>query len=364
MCKHFYEPEPFVKPLEKIEMKKTLVAVAAMAAVTGAMADVTIGGNFDEIWLSTKLNSSVKTTHIVGSGYGNGALADTFLTISGSEDLGNGMKASFKLEPRLDPNAAAYTMANRESWVGVSGAFGAAQIGTTYSPMFNLVAAGTDVGGVSNMIGSNYVLAHTSSISQGNSSINYTLPSLVSGLTVQAGIIKGGANSNGTTPGAGDGQGFAVNYAIGAFTAGYGTQSNKNTALAIYTPSGAVAGTATTVQAAANGTSMKQTATGLTYDLGMAKLTYLSANASLTGDKVSTSQFGVSVPVGAVTLNYMNGSQSTSDNGTVTKQKSSQLQAKYSLSKRTTAYFASGSMASSTGTNKLTQSGIGIAHSF
>jgi predicted porin len=351
--------------LEKIEMKKTLVAVAAMAAVTGAMADVTLSGNIDQNWLTTKLNSSSKTTDIVGSGYGNGALGDTFLTMAGSEDLGGGMKASFKMEPRLDPNASAYTMTNRESWVGISGGFGAVQIGTTYSPMFNLVAAGTDVGGVSNMIGSNYVLGGTASIGQGNSSINYTLPSLMTGLSIQAGIIKGGKASNSATPGAGDGQGFAVSYAVGAFTAGFGTQSNKNTALAIFTPTGASTGTATSVQAAVAGTNMKQSATGLTYDLGLAKLTYLTGKASLTGDSVKTDQYGISVPVGAITLNYMTGTQSTNDGGTVTKQKSNQMQAKYALSKRTTAYFATGSMSASTGTaDKLTQQGIGIAHSF
>lgn len=347
-------------------MKKTLVAVAAMAAVTGAMADVTLSGNIDENWMSSKLNSTVKTTDIVGSGYGNGALGDTFLTIAGSEDLGGGMKASFKLEPRLDPNASAYTMANRESWVGVSGGFGAVQIGTTYSPMFNLVAAGTDVGGVSNMIGSNYVLAGTASIGQGNSSINYTLPSIAPGLSAQLGIIKGGANSLSTTAaGAGDGQGFALNYATGGLTIGYGTQINKNTALNRYSPTGAATATATTVQAAAVGVSMKQSATGLTYDLGMAKLTYLSAKASLSGDSVKTDQFGISIPVGSITLAYMNGNQTNNDGGTVTKQKSSQMQAKYSLSKRTTAYFATGSMSATTGTpDKLTQQSIGLAHSF
>ncbi|NBS76956.1 MAG: porin [Betaproteobacteria bacterium] len=349
-------------------MKKTLVAVAAMAAVTGAMADVTLSGNIDQAWLTTKLNSTSKTTDIQGSGYGNGGLGDTFLTMAGSEDLGGGMKASFKMEPRLDPNAAAHTMTNRESWVGISGGFGAVQIGTTYSPMFNLVSAGTDVGGVSNMIGSNYVTGGTASIGQGNSSINYTLPSLATGLTAQLGIIKGGANSVSTTgAGAGDGQGFALNYATGGLTIGYGSQSNKNTKLAVFSPTQIAGGgaTSTTLAAAAAGTSMKQTATGLTYDLGVAKLTYLSAKAALSGDSVKTDQYGISVPFGATTLAYMSGTQSANDSGTVSKQKSSQLQAKYSLSKRTTAYFATGSLSTSTGTaDKMTQQAIGLAHSF
>ena len=40
-------PEPFVKPLENFEMKKTLVAVAALAAVFGAQAQATISGRVD-----------------------------------------------------------------------------------------------------------------------------------------------------------------------------------------------------------------------------------------------------------------------------------------------------------------------------
>jgi len=44
--------------LEKIEMKKTLVAVAAMAAVSGAMADVTISGFIDQAVQNLKSTSS------------------------------------------------------------------------------------------------------------------------------------------------------------------------------------------------------------------------------------------------------------------------------------------------------------------
>jgi len=51
--------------LEKIEIKKTLVAVAAMAAVTGAMADVTISGFVDKGLNMTTLNNAVQKLQIV-----------------------------------------------------------------------------------------------------------------------------------------------------------------------------------------------------------------------------------------------------------------------------------------------------------
>jgi predicted porin len=356
--------------LEKIEMKKTLVAVAAMAAVTGAMAEVTLSGQIDQTYSSTKLNSAVKITDVAGSGAGSNTLGDTFVTFSGSEDLGGGMKASFKVEPRLDPNAAAHTMTNREAWVGVSGGFGSINVGNNYAPSFLLFAAATDPNGVSNGAGHLGWASGTATIYSGASSINYMLPSLVPGLSIGIAKVQGGANAQSATlAGAGDAQSYALAYTTGALTVGLASQSTKNTALGYDTPTQGLTGTAgvndTTVEAAAIGSSLKTTNTGIIYKAGFATVSYLGTKSSLKSDSISTTTYGVSVPFGATTVGYSTGTAKAVNAASEYKMKSSQMVISYALSKRTKAYFQSGSISASTGTaDKVSQQGFGINHGF
>ena len=346
-------------------MKKTLVAVAAMAAVTGAMADVTIGGNIDQSYSSTKLNSAVKTTTIGGSGASN-ALGETFINFKGNEDLGGGLKASFTMEQQILNNGATFGGANREGWVGLSGAFGNVQLGTQYAPMFSYVAAGTDPNGVSQGVGMGWATMGTVAIGGGNQTIGYTLPSLMTGLNIQLAIKKGGTNSVGTTV-AGDGSGSAISYTTGPFTVGYGTDTTKNTALQFNTPTelASAASDANTVAAASTTSPLKKSATGISYNAGFATLSYLGAKAALAGDSVKSTTYAVGVPFGATNVGYSTSTGTVSDGGVESKYKSSQLQVTYALSKRTRAYFQSGSFSASSGTaDKLSQQGVGIAHSF
>jgi len=390
VCKHFYEPEPFVKPLEKIEMKKTLVAVAAMAAVTGAMAQATITGNIDQALVNFKAGDTYKTSAFKGSAYGVGTLADSFLTFSGAEDLGGGLKASFKIEPRLDLNAAAHTMTNREAYLGLAGGFGDIKIGANYTPIFLMVAAGSDVGGVSNAIGWLPATAGTVTIGGGTSNALYTLPSFATGLTVQYMLKKGGADSVGNdvatsyttgdgtdaltatevaTAGKnnGDGTGLAASYNVGALTVGFGTETTKNTQLG-YVDN---LGSHQLVQAASVTQAKKNTAMSLAYNAGIANLTYLNAKAVLGTGTIKTNTYAISVPLGATTINYSMSSQ-TSNTGLAAaadeKFSGSQLQAKYALSKRTTAYLQQAAMANKTAgviaNTKSTSTALGIAHSF
>jgi predicted porin len=349
--------------LEKIEMKKTLVAVAAMAAVTGAMADVTLSGNFDQAYTTTKTNTSSKVTNIGGSGMGSNALGDTFITFAGSEDLGGGMKASFKIEPQLSPNGAAHSMGNREAWLGLSGGFGSVNVGNNYAPAFLLFGAATDPNGVSNGFGHVGWDSGTGMIGAGASSISYTLPSLMSGLNVGLSKTQGGSNSqSATASGAGDAQSYAFAYNISNFTAGFSSQTTKNSKLA-YTSASL---TPVVVESAAAGTSLKTTNTGLIYNAGVAQLSYLATKSSLKADSISTGTFGISVPVGAVTVGYTTGDMKAVDGGVQSKFKGNQLVVSYALSKRTKTYFQSGAFQTSGAVtaSKTSQSGIGIAHAF
>jgi len=89
--------------LEKIEMKKTLVAVAALAVASAAMADATISGVIDQAYYSAKSTTSAGlSTQSKGIGAQNNGTSE--FTIAGSEDLDGGMKASyaFNMQAAID----------------------------------------------------------------------------------------------------------------------------------------------------------------------------------------------------------------------------------------------------------------------
>jgi len=87
-----------VQTLENLEMKKTLVAIAALAAATGAFAQssVTLSGQV-QVGLYNAIDPAKKTTidELGGS--------RTFLQFAANEDLGGGLKAGFKAQARFSP---------------------------------------------------------------------------------------------------------------------------------------------------------------------------------------------------------------------------------------------------------------------
>jgi len=79
--------------LEKIEMKKTLVALAALASVSAfAQSSVTIDGYIDRGYTTTNNTNDAKDFKGVSSSAGT-----TTIGIKGVEDLGSGMKVGFSV---------------------------------------------------------------------------------------------------------------------------------------------------------------------------------------------------------------------------------------------------------------------------
>jgi len=330
-------------------MKKTLVAVAAMAAVTGALADVTIFGIVDQAYTmstaKTAAGVSTKTTTVGGQYTGSE------LGFKGTEDLGGGLKASFQIHfaPNIDGNltdqedSAGDTLdpstspTGYQSHVGLSGDFGAVKLGKYFSPMF-FHSLTFDATGAS-AIGFNVANGVTPTFALTSNAIQYDLPTLVPGLGVsymQAQGEEAGSSENNISN-------IRLMYSSGPLSAGYSTATTKG----------------------ASGASTKDNATGLSYDLGMAKVFYnaTSTKASTATESTKGTNFGISVPFGATTLNYTN----TTSKDSTDASKGMLIQGIYALSKRTSVILQNGSTKVTLGTTsgastKVTA--VGLWHSF
>ena len=246
-------------------MKKTQVALAALALVasTAALADgVTIYGAVDA---AVAHSNGGKGTYFDGTGSWT---APSHLGFKGSEDLGNGMKASFQLETGVSlGNGAAVSggtggataqangfgaLFTRVATVGLSGDFGAVNIGQQLSPFIvpNVVGAGAGMGPgsffVNRMILSGYGAAAVNvagSTSFGYdgffipNAINYTSPSL-NGWTVNAMTTTKAGAKDGTVSTSTDTdsyQAYTLGGAVGSIglMAGYQTRKNVNSSYTV-----------------------------------------------------------------------------------------------------------------------------------
>jgi len=171
-------------------MKKTLVAVAAMAAVTGAMANATIYGLIDQAYRSDKTTAGTAAA-TQKTGIDSVLNGGSQFGFKGSEDLGGGLTASFVMELGYETSDAIGGMNNRQSFVGLAGGFGSVNIGRQYSNIF-LAACGNDVSSCAAMVGVNYLVAADSAndVRRANA-INYSLPSIIPGVTIQVGKSYG-----------------------------------------------------------------------------------------------------------------------------------------------------------------------------
>ena len=372
-------------------MKKSLVALAALAAgSTFAQSTVTIYGQADAAY--TRASSGANNvTGIWGAGRGS-----NFIGFMGSEDLGGGLKANFKLEAgynidngtgsasntnnqanggvttqsttsagasiinstndaSLATNSDRASLAggqgltfNRWSYVGLSGGFGEVRVGREYTPSFNSILGADVVGanGVGNTLNMTLALSGQSAnlIGVGTSAsngISYETPSF-NGLRAKVQVIHGeNPNGNGATttlnaPKAGNGSSYHVYYAAGPLSAGIAALSVKGTAVARGTAVAGLPG------------EYEQASWYAKYDLGMALLTAGQVKETLNGAPTSTTTeytnkstlLGASVPVsGALKLN-VNYVRSEYKAGATVSGKGTQLslQALYSLSKRTDLY--------------------------
>lgn len=194
-------------------MKKSLLAVAVAAALPAAafaQTNVTLSGIVKLGLANTKMDNGA-------TGNGSGTSMDdgsSRFIISGSEDLGGGMKGIFMIDTRFRPDVGTGSLASGNSFVGVAGGFGSIRLGRldTYyqygTDEFGARAVALQhsnisilswVGGVQGTIGGN-TNAAIANASRSSNVIRYDLPAM--------GGLSGGltyTNNFSTAPGADDG---------------------------------------------------------------------------------------------------------------------------------------------------------------
>lgn len=342
-------------------MKKSLIAMAVLAASGAAMAQssVTLYGIVDANVGSCKNSlgaasySCADTSGISQSGVNSGGISTSRWGLKGTEDLGNGLKASFQLEQgiKIDDGAAAAsgTQFDRQAWVGVSGGFGSVLMGRTYGPYDVFHDAVNAVGNL-NMSPTDAVNAAAGGDYSSNLTnlVQYTSPT-VGGFSGSIGMKFGEDKT--TTTSANDTVSLYLKYANGPLQVGYAYQNQE-----------AVAGDTTF------------NLVGASYDFGSFKLVgsydTVDRDSSVTLNQDTEYQFGVSAPFGATTLyfGYANAESETAAGALQEKADGYSLVATYALSKRTDLYAAYKSVSKENGagveTGELKQFALGVRHSF
>ena len=367
-------------------MKKSLVALAALAVVGAASAQstVTIYGAIDASYNHASSGALSKTS------MGSSQLGSSKLGFMGTEDLGGGLKANFKIEGGLNNDSGAGKATNtnnqagggvagakdavtipacaalpcpaatvssassggfvfqRFSYVGLSGGFGEFRMGRDYVDTFLGAQAALDPFGTNGPADSTQLMlalglggaasglkavgGAVATVTNASNMFEYISPNM-SGFNV-VGQIWYGENTQGTATStkAGDGSSFGAHYANGPIAFNISTATTK-------------AG----VASATNG-DYKLTAWSGAYDLGVAKLIVTSSKETVSNTAATQPynkgfQLGAIVPMGAANfkVSYVTAKNNVdalaiAAGNTEGKATLLGLGVDYALSKRTTAY--------------------------
>jgi len=373
-------------------MKKTLVAVASLLSFGVTFAQVTLYGNVDQAWNSRTVKSG-DATSTKQNGLASVQMGGGVLGVKGSEDLAEGLKASFLIEmqPAIDDNSTgAAGMWNRQSFATLSGGFGALRIGKQYSQAFNNVVA-VDPGGATGVAGNAaycILLAYSKCIGgsdaplRQNNAIQYDLPEFAAGLKVGTTLVYGEANTANGGKATGDGYGVNLSYASGPLYAGITYDEVKNTGIGLVNaPGQTVSYTEKTPTVANKDKATLQdvyvsttkydisvpgknelTTMSASYNLGMAKISINNSKMKV-GSKSIDNTFGtVSVPFGGNANVWASISEGKAAGF---KHDGYQLGLNFALSKRTIIYAQTGQLEWKAPTKvQVSGSALGIHHSF
>ena len=386
-------------------MKKSLVALAALAVSGAAMAQVTIGGIVDQAYYSVDQKSRSGLLSTKQTGIGEGSWAGSRIRFSGTEDLGGGMKANFWLEQGIAVSDGAgfnYRNAgngpqflggtgmsasgqNRQSWVGATGGFGEVRLGRVYAASYDMYTNSGHING-------EYTGTSNASFPLFNrtKAINYISPKFAGGLQYYG--TYGGRETEAESTESTEDQitgyktrieramSHRLTYNAGAFRAGISTEmlTQQFTANAAVSAAN-VFGVTTAVPTVTNTASIDSSNMVLLggYNFGAMDLGVLIGTKTQNGSASSTTQtttklnqFNVKMPMGAAgEIRFTINKQTADAAGTATQDLSGTfMNYNHNLSKRTKLYASIGTQRDELGTDAVTKvenrSALGLFHSF
>jgi hypothetical protein len=305
-------------------MKKSLIALAALAAfgTASAQSTVTISGTFGAAQQSFQ-TSGVSTNGLT--------MTDSSIKFTAVEDLGGGLKANAAVQFAANEiRGSNGQMTKEDSSVGLSGGFGSLSIANTRS---GNAAIGAFV--FASWMPKNFYNATVEATRIDTDNLIYVSPQLAPGLTVGYQMVEA---TEGTSTTSIKINAYTANYANGPLSA---TITFKD-----YNAAGETAG------------SKDRTEGAVTYDLGMAKVG-VGFGTKRTSSDENLVTVGVSVPLGAVTagVNYA----TRGDIGNFYE-----AGVNYALSKRTSVQAMIGNITAGTSGTTFygSQYRVGVVHTF
>lgn len=357
-----------------------------------AQSTVTLSGNVDAGYQAISLKGGK------AAGITNNGSSTSTIQLSGTEDIGGGLKANFKLNSDFNPttnnsntNGAAAHTASTGSWlnseqrVGVSGGFGAVDMGVVNNGSLAAAGTGTPFGtavgsGFRSIYSTDSLSVVSSSVVRHDNSVRYTSPSF-SGFTGEYYYSKKNTNAAAdtfsTTFGNYDTLGVSeltLKYANGPLNVAFANQIQD--------------GSGTNVATNTKGT---LNTLGANYTVGAVTAYLLNQtakdDAAVAANKLDrkTTIVGVKYVTGAHTFMAQTGSAKLNSSGATStatyavegeKSKLSGIGYDYALSKRTNLYVRAESIDDKAGLvaaranidvagqTKITKTAIGIRHTF
>lgn len=341
-------------------MKKTLIALAAVAATSASFAQstVTLSGTVD-VGIEKRFSGDATRMTANRNGTSN-------WTLSGAEDLGGGLKAVFQISTSFNSDTGTVSstdgLGNNGMFVGLTGGFGTLRAGRPVNTLYGNVLLANGTKGVSAhdanaVLSGNATATASATTKTSNASSSVYVPNAVQYHSPRFGGVQVQleyAPSESTTAGNKAGTGVAVRYDGGPLSA---TFVNYR---------GAVASTA-----AANGLkAVNQFA--VSYDFSVVKVLFtIRDQGGLSSDQDNSWALGLTAPVGPglVYASFNSNEQIGDDGRTII------AGYKYNLSKRTQAYVniarrnaawipAVVTANGGNGTKSSTGFGFGLQHNF